>query len=300
MTMVTRKISGCHAGAVLFADLCHSTELYESMGDGAALRLVKSIFLKSEEIARKYGGALVKTIGDEVMLCFTSPCGALSTAVELQHMMEGRGAETGRELFLRIGVHAGELRHENGDVFGDTVNSAARFVDFAAPGKIVTSATIFSDEECRRKFDFRAIGTYTFKGKREPIECCEVIWKFDDTLTIMGRSDLDGTPCKLYLEYNGVSLEMDVAVRVCIGRGRENTIHIDHPGVSRHHAVIEWRCSAFYVIDHSTNGTLVMKKDVQPVLINHQTYSLSGEGALIFGETVDSGNRTKVVFKVLS
>ncbi len=64
ITIATQKISGCHTGAVLFADLCDSTELYEILGDGAALGLVKSIFHKSEEIARKYGGCLVKTIVD--------------------------------------------------------------------------------------------------------------------------------------------------------------------------------------------------------------------------------------------
>jgi hypothetical protein len=299
ITNADQKISGCHPGAVLFADLCDSTELYDILGNGAALGLVKSIFFKSEEIARKYGGCLVKTIGDEVMLSFPHSYGALSTAVEMQRLMEACSVDTGRELFLRIGVNAGELRHENGDVFGDAVNVAARFVDFAAPGKIVTSMTVFSDDECRRNFDFRNIGTFRFKGKSEPIECCEVIWKFDATLTIMGRSDLDNLPCRLYLEYCGVSIEMDVSGKVSIGRGRENTIHVDQPSVSRHHAVIEGRCNAFYVFDHSTNGTTVIKIDRPPVLINHQTYSLSGEGVLVLGQPDDSDNRTRIVFKVL-
>jgi hypothetical protein len=300
ITIATQKISGCHTGAVLFADLCDSTELYEILGDGAALGLVKSIFHKSEEVARKYGGCLVKTIGDEVMLSFPNSYGALSTAVEMQRLMEACSADTGKELFLRIGVNAGELRHENGDVFGDAVNVAARFVDFAAPGKIVTSMTIFSDEECRRNFDFRNLGTYRFKGKSEPIECCEVIWKFDSTLTIMGRSDLDNLPCRLYLEYCGVSMEMDVSGKVSIGRGRENTIQVDQPSVSRHHAVIEGRSNAFSVVDHSTNGTTIIKIDRPPVLINHQTYSLSGEGVLVLGQADDSDNRTTIVFRVLS
>lgn len=299
-TVATRKISGCDTGAVLFADLCDSTALYEILGDGAALGLIKRIFLKSEQIAMKYGGFLVKTIGDEVLLSFPDSCGALAAAVEMQLLMEACSAETGRELFLRIGIHAGELRHENGDVFGDTVNTAARFVEFAAPGKIVTSLAIFSDDECRRTFDFRTIGTYRFKGKSEPIECCEVIWKFDATLTIMGHSDLGARPCRLYLEYCDVSLELDVSGRVCIGRGGENTIQVDQPSVSRHHAVIEGRCNAFYVIDHSTNGTTVIKKDRPPVLIRHQTYSLSGEGVLVLGQPDESDDRTKVVFKVVS
>jgi hypothetical protein len=54
------------------------------------------------------------------------------------------------------------------------------------------------------------------------------------------------------------------------------------------------------VVDHSTNGTIIMKKDRPPMLIHHQSYSLSGEGVLVLGQMDDSDNRTTIVFKVLN
>jgi adenylate cyclase len=294
-----KRESGGQKGVVLFADLCDSTKLYEDLGDETALNLVKRFFLKCEDIGRKYGGTLVKTIGDELMFYFPSQFGALSAATEFQTLTKDYSMNAGKELRLRVGLNAGELQHENGDVFGDTVNIAARFVAFAAPGSIITSMATCSDIDCSRHFVSRCIGMHKFKGKSEPIECCEVLWDFEQSVTIMHTSDAGFHLCKLSLEYGDESVEIDEWGRASIGRTVENTIQVDWPCVSRRHAVIEWRSAAFYLIDQSTNGTFVKKADSPAVQVCHQAYSLSGVGTLIFGQADDTENRTTVSFKVL-
>lgn len=286
-------------GAVLFADICNSTALYKRLGDERALSLIKCLLQKCEDGAAVLGGKLVKTIGDEIMLHFPDISSAVSAAIEMQ-MMTKHGKYDGEEaLQLRIGLNSGELQTQNGDFFGNTVNIAARFVDFAAAGKIITSRAAVAELVARGLFDFRDIGEQKFKGVNEPVDCCEVTWE-TASLTMIRSPEAQAVPCRLQLEADSGVRVLESGGRVSLGRGHDNDVRIESQAASRRHAVIEGRSTSFSITDMSTNGTYILKEGVAPIKIHHETYILTGEGLLGLGLTDVKESVSIVRYRVFS
>ena len=85
----------------MFTDIKGSTALYERVGDGRAYEIVRDHFSELTDAVRLNNGAIVKTIGDAVMACFTTPADAVRAALAVQ---EGRRAfgELEEEVILKI------------------------------------------------------------------------------------------------------------------------------------------------------------------------------------------------------
>jgi hypothetical protein len=105
--------------AVLFADVAGSTRLYETLGDAAALKLVSELLSALRGVATRCGGRVVKNLGDEILCVFPDAAHALRAACDMQLAAGGHCA-------VRVGLHCGEVLESGGDIFGDTVNTAAR------------------------------------------------------------------------------------------------------------------------------------------------------------------------------
>ncbi len=118
--------------AIMFTDLVGSTAMYGALGDARAFNLVWNHFDVLREVVSEHHGAIVKTIGDAIMACFTDPANALLASIELHHRLAPHLVESGHEYpaRLKIGVHAGPAiavtLNERLDYFGTTVNLAAR------------------------------------------------------------------------------------------------------------------------------------------------------------------------------
>ena len=89
----------------------------------------------------EHRGRVVKRTGDGVLIEFVSAVDAARCAVEIQHGMSQRNAPVpaGQRIELRIGIHVGDIIIEEGDIFGDGVNIAARLEGVAEPGGICIS-----------------------------------------------------------------------------------------------------------------------------------------------------------------
>ena len=89
-------------------------------------------------------GSVVKTTGDGMLVRFVSPVEAVRCAVEIQEGMTGRNAELpdNKRLKFRIGINLGDVIVEDGDIFGDAVNVAARLEAVAEPGGICISRSV--------------------------------------------------------------------------------------------------------------------------------------------------------------
>jgi len=128
--------------AVLFADVSDSTHLYRNMSDTAAFTQVRECLQTLEEAVRRYQGRVVKTIGDGAMCVFNEAADAAQAAIEMQDRIDLRMPAPGKsKITIRIGFHYGAVLLENDDVFGDTVNVAARMAALAVPGQILTTAS---------------------------------------------------------------------------------------------------------------------------------------------------------------
>ena len=169
---------------VLFADFVGFTSLAEDLDPEELQMLVSGIFEDLAEEALRYDGTIEKFIGDAIFVIFGAPIAheddpqrALRCAIGMQKLFAEHSArvkaQLGIELGLRVGIHsgmvvAGAVRApaEYG-VMGDTVNTAARLQQAAAPGEIyVTQATF---RLTNREFSFREVGPIEMKGKDRPI-----------------------------------------------------------------------------------------------------------------------------------
>ena len=170
---------------VLFADFVGFTALADDLDPEELQILVSGIFEDLAEEALRYDGTIEKFIGDAIFVVFGAPIAheddpqrALRCALGMQRIFSGHAtrvkAQLGIELGLRVGIHtglvvAGAVRTGSGEygVMGDTVNTASRLQQAAAPGEIyVTQATF---RMTSREFTFREVGPIEMKGKERPV-----------------------------------------------------------------------------------------------------------------------------------
>src|SRR5687768_12287277 len=161
-----RKLS-----AILAADIAGYSRLMSS-ADEETLRSLsghrRELFDPS--IAR-YRGRIVKTTGDGLLAEFTSVVDAVRCAVEVQAGMALRNAETTdeRRLEFRIGINVGDVLEQDGDIFGDGVNIAARLEAIAEPGGICVSERVKEDAAGKIDLSFQGIGEQRLKNIARPI-----------------------------------------------------------------------------------------------------------------------------------
>jgi len=272
--------------AVLFADIAGSTALYERLGDRAALAHISTCMDRLVAATGKVGGRVVKTIGDEVMCAFGGAGDAVRAATDMQ-----LGQAAARDgLGLRVGFHYGEVIERDGDVFGDSVNVAARVAGLANAGQILVTAETLQHLPAYLRSGARAIGPIGVKGKEQPLALCEIIWQWADNMTMMdgGQQRAETLASKrLCIDYRSVTREFTVADGVLkFGRDPGNDIVVDCPKASRLHGRIEVRQSGFVVIDLSSNGTYVQQQSGGEIVLRREETLIQGSGAIGPGEQV--------------
>jgi class 3 adenylate cyclase len=154
--------------ALFFSDLTASTQLYSTVGDAAAFRLVQDHFEVLFALIEQHGGALVKTIGDAVMAAFADELAAVAASMAILEAFEPFRQQQphGALTHVKIGVFAGPcyVVTANGvlDYFGQTVNVAARLQGQAESGELVVSGEL-ADEALRRGL----VGAGALRGREE-------------------------------------------------------------------------------------------------------------------------------------
>lgn len=125
---------------LVFTDIEDSTNLAAQLGDARWTEVIKWHDDIIASITAKYGGTLVKSLGDGAMLAFESTRMAARAAIEIQQAITGPDAPI--DLRLRIGVHIGDVVHTDDDLLGNAVNKAARIASSADGGQIVVSRVV--------------------------------------------------------------------------------------------------------------------------------------------------------------
>ena len=128
---------------LLFTDLAGSTAMFERLGDVEA----RAVLRTHDEIVRRelgrHGGTEVKHTGDGFLAKFTSAVGAIEAAIAMQRAFAAHTVRNpDRPISARIGLDAGEPLIEEGDVFGSTVNAAARICGRAEGGHVLVSEVV--------------------------------------------------------------------------------------------------------------------------------------------------------------
>lgn len=275
--------------AVLFADVSGSTKLYEKLGDTEALHAVDRCIKRMERAIEGYRGRLVKTIGDEVMAAFETAEDAFQAAIEMQQRVTDLPPVSGVKLTIRVGFHFGPAIEDNNDVFGDTVNTAARIVGLAKSEQILTSNQTVNELPKLLRESTRDLDQLSVKGKAEGVHVFEVLWNETEELTMKASSIAAPRPtAKMCVRYRGRAYLLDDKTPILtLGRDQANDLVIEDRKASRQHARIERRGDKFFYVDQSTNGSYVAIAAEQETLLRREEMLLRNSGTICFGSSVN-------------
>jgi class 3 adenylate cyclase len=162
---------------VLFTDVVNSTTLTQSLGDEAALAIVGVHDTIVRDALSTLGGREVKHTGDGIMASFVSAASAVRCAIQIQQELEKHAQVNSQHpLKVRVGAAAGEPVEKNNDLFGSTVQLAARLCSHAQPEQILVSSAIA--ELCIGKgLSFEDLGEVTLKGFTSPVRAHAAGWR---------------------------------------------------------------------------------------------------------------------------
>ena len=163
---VERKLS-----AILAADVAGYSRLMGVDEEGTLGSLNGHRREHVDPCIAKHRGRIVKTTGDGLLAEFNSVVDAVRCAVEVQAGMANRNAGVSPEkrLDFRIGINVGDIVEQDGDIFGDGVNIAARLEGIAEPGGICVSQRVQEDAEGKIGHTFDDIGDQVLKNIARPV-----------------------------------------------------------------------------------------------------------------------------------
>ena len=125
----------------------------------------------------EYGGRVVKTTGDGLLLEFPSVVEAVRCAVDVQRGMAERNADVPpeRRIEFRIGINVGDIILDGEDIYGDGVNVAARLQALAEPGQICVSKVVRDQVLDKLSFGFEELGAQQVKNIARPVEVYRIL-----------------------------------------------------------------------------------------------------------------------------
>jgi len=159
---------------IMFTDMEGSTSLTQRIGDAKAQELLRAHNDVIREALKAHGGNEVKHTGDGIMASFSAASKALECAVAVQREFAARSEEI--PLRVRVGLNAGEPVAEEEDLFGTSVQMAARVCAHAEPGQIV-AANVVRELAAGKGFLFSDLGEIALRGFEDPVRLYEVHWR---------------------------------------------------------------------------------------------------------------------------
>jgi class 3 adenylate cyclase len=161
---------------VLFTDIVESTSLTQTLGDDVAMELLQIHDSVVRDALKALNGREVKHTGDGIMASFVSAAAAVRCAAQIQRELAQRaGEQNNHPVRVRIGGAAGEPVEHDNDIFGSTVQLAARLCSHAEPEQIVVSSVI-ADLCIGKGLMFRPLGEVSLKGFGQPVHAHSVEW----------------------------------------------------------------------------------------------------------------------------
>jgi len=157
--------------AIFSADLVGYTHL---MGEDEAGTLRRMTALREEVLElliAEHRGRIFKLMGDGLLVEFASVVDAVACAVAWQQAVSRHEAagDSGKRLQFRIGINLGDVMVEGEDIYGDSVNIAARLEAQAEPGGICVSGDAYRQAKGKIEIDFEDLGEQDLKNVAEPV-----------------------------------------------------------------------------------------------------------------------------------
>ena len=161
--------------AIMFTDMVAFTALTQR-NEVLALELLEEQRRLVRSLLAKYRGREVDAIGDGFLVEFASSLEAMRCAVEIQSALKHTNAKRSEEkrIWIRIGIHLGDIVHNGTKVAGDAVNVASRIEHLAPPGGICITAQVYASVFNKVDYVFKSMGMPELKNVVMPIEVFRV------------------------------------------------------------------------------------------------------------------------------
>ena len=168
---VTRQLA-----AIVYADVVGYSRLSEADETETHRQLSASLDLFADRIGNA-GGEVVNYAGDAVLARFQSVVAATNCAIGIQNAINTLCAEVAEDkrLIFRIGINLGEVIVDRNDIYGDSVNVAARLGSIAEPGGIFISESIFQQVQDKINAQFHDVGKHKLKNIERPVQAYRII-----------------------------------------------------------------------------------------------------------------------------
>jgi class 3 adenylate cyclase len=273
---------------ILFADVCESTAIYESVGDTAALALLNFLFERLDKEVKAAGGVIVKNLGDGLVCQFSDADAAFRAACKMQEASAEVAAAAWPAMKIKVGYNYGPVVLKGGDVFGDTVNVCARLVSLANPAQVLT--TLRTVEMLSPGFRGRCRELYVtpVRGRVSQVRVWEVLWRSDPDVTKVEVFEPSGEPGArwvLKVTLGGESHVVQPGSVLRIGRDAGNDVVVGTEHASRIHARIFTREDHFVIVDQSSNGTFLMADGSREVRLRRSEALLGDRGWIGLGRS---------------
>ncbi len=271
---------------VLFVDVSGSTAFFDKYGELAGHAMVEHCFKVITPEVTKCGGRIVKYMGDGFLAVFDTCFQAVEATTSMHTALADDNAT--RPDAARVRIHSGLsvgplVEQQDGDIFGDAVNTAARVQHVAGPDQIYVTVDVVNELPIAERGKARRVGVFPLRGKEEDVELYEVMWKLEGATVLFTRAALR-EEARLSIFYNGTVVEMEATqTRFSIGRTSGNDLIVDDGAVSREHAEFVRRKGSIVLVDRSTNGTYVKPEFGKPRHLHREEFSLDGSGDVSLG-----------------
>lgn len=275
--------------AVLFADICDSTSLYQKLGDAAARNVVNACLQAMMDIVPQHQGQVIKTIGDAVMCIFPTADAGVLAASQIQSAISTKRPGN-FPATVHVGLHYGPILIEQGDIYGDTVNVAAYLAAVATSEQILTTEATRESLAAELGSCVRPVFNTVLKGSVRESVVYQVLWRTDrvDLTDVNDHTHkvIPGDTGSLLVTLDEERVRVDQwRTGMIIGRGKECDLVVADRYASRRHLTIRLMRTHFYLIDHSINGTYVALESGEEVHILRGELILDGAGEITLGRS---------------
>lgn len=285
---------------MVFADVSESSALYQKLGDTAARNIIGSTLTAITALLPRYGGVLVKTIGDAVMCMFPTADAGLQCAMQMQACV-ANDRPGNYPVAIHVGIAHGSVLLENGDVFGDTVNVSAYLTAVAGPEQILASEATEKALSAEQKDNIRAVFRAVLKGATSESVVYQALWKVDarevTEINLQSQKVIPRDTGSLIVTHDEERVRIDQwRPTISVGRAQECDLVVPDRYASRRHLTIKLVRTRFYLIDHSINGTFVRFADGHEVHVLREDLVLDGSGEISLGRTVAGRGEGLITF----
>ncbi len=297
-------MSAIERHAVGFASLTGIEDIASKQGQQASLDIQQHALDRLIALCGEYDGEIGNVVGGELLCLFPDPDAALNAACRMQHVIHEDPDIRHEGLSLVVGMHLGPVYRKDGEVFGDSINTAARVKGEGQPGQILITRDMSEDLHAQSLQLLKPFDRLRVKGKAQALTLMQATWNPADlnSTSVMASMINSGYLKELAADVLELTLSGERRVinsgmtPVNVGRSQTCEVRIRSQAASRLHCRIDHRRGKFVLIDVSTNGTHLVRSDGSETILRREEAVLTGSGTFALGEPAHENGRWTVRF----